>query len=293
MLPAKLKHSIEQTLGAAVLVQEPLGGGCVSPVYRLRLEDGRDVVAKLAPGNSAADQGPRSAALELEAFMLQTLTEAGWPTPLVLSSSGECLLLEFIVHDGRCGKDGEEAAGVLLAALHGRRQPSFGMTRDTVIAGLPQANSCGDLWIPFFAEHRLIAMAREAESAGTLDVTDRRRVERLAEGLDRWLLEPGHPSLLHGDLWGGNILFNDGQVAALIDPACYWGHAEVELAFTTLFSTFGAAFFAAYQRTRPLEDGFFEERRDLYNLYPLLVHTRLFGGQYRASVQRLLSRYGV
>lgn len=293
MLSAPVQHSLEQALGAVLVAQEPLAGGCIAPVYRLHLEDGRDVVAKLAPGDRTGDQGDGAAALVLEAFMLQSLAEAGWPTPAVLFSSKDCLVLEFIAHDGRCGNDGEKAAGEMLAALHGQRQPGFGFSRDTAIAGLPQANLLSDHWIPFFAEHRLIAMAREAEAAGTLDATDRRRVERLAAGIDRWLLEPEHPSLLHGDLWGGNILFDDGRVAALIDPACYWGHAEVELAFTTLFSTFGADFFAAYQRTRPLVDGFFEERRDLYNLYPLLVHTRLFDGHYRASVRRLLSRYGV
>ncbi len=293
MLPTALQQSLTEALGAEIADQRPLGGGCVSPVYRLRLEDGRDLVAKLSPEPGVHTPGNGLAVLELEASMLATLAQGGWPTPEVLVSSPDCLVLDFVAHDGRCGSDGEEAAGELLARLHGQRQPCFGMPRDTMIAGLHQANPRSEHWIPFFAEHRLVAMAREAEAAGELEAVDRRRVELLAEGLDRWLLEPEHPSLLHGDLWGGNILFHNRDVAAVIDPACYWGHAEVELAFTTLFATFGAAFFNAYQRTRPIPDGFFEERRDLYNLYPLLVHTRLFGGHYRDSVRRLLSRYGV
>jgi fructosamine-3-kinase len=81
-------------------------------------------------------------------------------------------------------------------------------------------------------------------------------------------------------------------VAAFIDPACYWADAEVELAFTTLFGTFGEVFFRRYREHRPMEPGFFEARRDLYNLYPLLVHVRLFGGAYLASVQRTLAHFG-
>ena len=79
----------------------------------------------------------------------------------------------------------------------------------------------------------------------------------------------------------------------MIDPACYRAHAEIELAFTTLFSTFGDRFFARYREERPIAPGFFEARRDLYNLYPLLVHVRLFGGHYRQAVRSTLRRFGV
>jgi fructosamine-3-kinase len=118
------------------------------------------------------------------------------------------------------------------------------------------------------------------------------RLETLAGRLDRWIAEPAHPSLLHGDLWTGNILVNRGRVVGFIDPALYYGDAEIELAFGTLFGTFGRPFFERYGELRPLNPGFFEERRDLYNLYPLLVHVRLFGGSYVGSVEATLDRFG-
>jgi len=117
------------------------------------------------------------------------------------------------------------------------------------------------------------------------------RIEKLAGKLERWLDEPEQPSLIHGDCWGGNILCRDGKVAAFVDPALYYADAEIELAFGTLFGTFGDSFFHRYRERRPLRPGFFEARRDLYNLYPLLVHVRLFGGGYLDGVERILDRF--
>jgi len=105
-------------------------------------------------------------------------------------------------------------------------------------------------------------------------------------------VEPVRPSLIHGDMWGGNVLAANGMITGFIDPALYFADPEIELAFTTLFSTFGDTFFSRYNEHRPLAPGFFEERRDLYNLYPLLVHVRLFGGSYVDSVDGILRKFG-
>ena len=113
-----------------------------------------------------------------------------------------------------------------------------------------------------------------------------RRIERLAERLDDYLIEPAFPSLLHGDLWTGNVLTRSGRVAGFVDPAIYCGSPEIELAFGTLFGTFGEAFFEAYASAMPLEPGFHELRLSLYNLYPRLVHVRLFGSSYLARDRR-------
>ena len=94
-------------------------------------------------------------------------------------------------------------------------------------------------------------------------------------------------------MWAGNVLVNQGRVTGFVDPAIYFGDPEVELAFSTLFGTFGDSFFARYGELRPLKPGFFEERRDLYNLYPLLVHVRLFGGSYVSRVESVLNKFGV
>jgi len=118
------------------------------------------------------------------------------------------------------------------------------------------------------------------------------RLEKLAGRLGDWIDASAAPSLIHGDMWTGNVLCNHGRISGFVDPAIYYADAEIELAFSTMFGTFGDAFFGRYGEHRPLRPGFFEERVDLYNLYPLLVHVRLFGGSYVGSVDRTLARFG-
>jgi fructosamine-3-kinase len=134
-------------------------------------------------------------------------------------------------------------------------------------------------------------MAGEALRAGRLPVGTMRRIEQVAGRLETWIDEPARPGLIHGDAWGGNILCRSGRVAGFIDPALYYADPEIELAFGTLFGTFGEAFFDRYREFRPIAPGFEETRRPLYLLYPLLVHVRLFGGGYVGSVDRILDRF--
>ena len=118
------------------------------------------------------------------------------------------------------------------------------------------------------------------------------KIENLLNNLENFIPKKPKASLLHGDLWEGNILFNDRKFIGFIDPAIYFGSPEIELAFTTLFNTFSSTFFDRYREHHKINPGFFEERRHLYNLYPLLVHVRLFGGTYIESVNQILAKYG-
>jgi fructosamine-3-kinase len=161
-----------------------------------------------------------------------------------------------------------------------------------LIGPLQQPNPLSELWVPFFRDHRLMHMAQAAHDEGALETPLFGRIERLAERIDDYLIEPPFPSLLHGDLWTGNVLVQGNRIAGFVDPAIYCGHREIELAFTTMFGTFGDAFFEAYESLAPLEPGFHEVRRDLYNLYPALVHVRLFGSGYLAGIDRTLSALG-
>ena len=275
---------IARALGVPSVSLAPLAGGCVGEVYRVRLPDGRDVVAKL---------GPPGGALELEGWMLGYLTRhTALPVPDVLHAEDTLLLMTYIESGDPITDSAEAHAAELLAALHGVTAPEFGLERDTVIGGLRQPNPPSPNWIPFFRDQRLVHMAREALDAGHLPLEIMARVERLAGQLDRWLEEPDRPSLIHGDMWGGNVLVRDGRIAGLVDPAIYYADPEIELAFSTLFSTFGEAFFRRYGEIRPLRPGFFETRRDLYNLSPLLVHVRLFGGGYVEPIERTLTNLG-
>jgi fructosamine-3-kinase len=136
-------------------------------------------------------------------------------------------------------------------------------------------------------------MAQQGAAINQLPLAYLGRIDDLCARLGEWLREPSEPSLIHGDVWTTNVLARNGRITAFLDPAIYYANLEIELAFITLFGTFGDAFFQQYHELRPIADGFFEERRDLYNLYPLLVHVRLFGGSYLRAVDDTLRRYGV
>lgn len=283
MARAALEARIAEAAGARVLGLQPLSGGCVGDVFSADLASGDRVVVKTGEAGSR---------LDVEGDMLNALARAGLPVPAVVYAADALLVMEYIETSGGLTESAEEHAAELLARLHENTAPAFGLGRDTLIGGLTQPNGWEQSWLAFFRDRRLRSMAGEAHRAGRLPARTVGRVEKLAARLSEWIVEPERPSLVHGDAWGGNILCRKGRVAAFIDPAIYYADPEIELAFGTLFGTFGRPFFRRYGEMRPLGDGFFEARRDLYNLYPLLVHTRLFGGSYAGDVERTLARFG-
>ncbi len=285
-----LEARIERALGRRPCSLSRLAGGCVGDVRLAEFSTGEPLVVK-SGGES----------LVVEADMLRFLAEhSALPVPRVIHAEPAMLILEFVPNNGTIAARASEQvhAGQLLAALHAVRPTGMsahrhGFGRETLIAGLEQRNEWCDSWVEFFAERRLIAMARETVRAGMAPEQFVVRLERFArDALPTLIDEPDAPSLLHGDAWSGNILVREGRVAAFIDPAVYFGHAEIELAFGTLFGTFTDAFFEAYSAIRPIKAGFVEVRREVYNLYPLLVHARLFGGGYLAQVDATLRRFG-
>jgi fructosamine-3-kinase len=233
------------------------------------------------------------AGADLEARQLRYLaTHTAIPVPEVVHVDDTRLVMTYIAADGAITRRAEEDAGRKLAALHAITAPAFGFDFDTPIGGLIQPNSALDSWRDFFRDRRVMHMAREALAAGRLPPALFARIEKLCGRLDHWIGAASTPSLIHGDLWTGNVLVKEDRLVGAIDPALAFADAEIELAFTTLFGTFGEAFFKSYGELRPIAPGFFEERRDLYNLYPLLVHVRLFGGSYVAQVERALAKFG-
>lgn len=280
-LPSAVAAQVEAALGARIAAAERLGGGQIAEVWRARLDDRRSVVVKSGHG------------LAVEAWMLRYLkAHTAAPVPEIYVAEDELLVMDYLANDGALEAGAEAHLGDIVAALHGIEGGQFGFERDTLIGGLPQPNPAAEEWLPFFRDRRLLAMARTALDAGRLPPSLMARIERLAGNLARWIRNDARPALIHGDLWGGNILSHGPRIVGLIDPALYFADPEIELAFMTLFNSVGRVFFARYGERRPLRPGFFEERRDLYNLYPLLVHVRLFGGPYVAQVERILTRYG-
>ena len=273
-------------LGERLRSVRPLGGGCIGEVYRAELEDGTPLVAKVdRDGESHLDR---------EAYMLRYLRErTDLPVPEVFHGSETLLLMEFVEGTNRFSDEAERHAAELLAALHGITADGYGHERDTLIGSLDQPNPWTEDWVEFFRENRLLYAAWAAYGAGRLPGEDLSRVGRLAERLEDLVEEPNPPALVHGDAWRGNVLAKDGRISAFLDPAIYHADPEIELAFISLFNSFGDAFMRRYAEIRPIRDGFFDTRRDLYNLYPLLVHTYYFGGGYLGSVRRVLERFGV
>lgn len=278
------QERVAAALGSRVLETATLSGGCIGQVYRLRLADGRRVVAKV--------DGSPNPQLLLEGYMLRYLAEQSHlPVPAVLHEAAGLLLLTDVPGQSHFSAGAEVHAAELLADLHANSAPAYGLAQDTLIGGLHQPNPWSDSWIAFFRDQRLLYMAGEAQRVGRLSDSLFERLTRFATQVERWLWEPERPSLLHGDIWTSNVLAVGDRITGFLDPAIYYGHPEVELAFITLFGTFAQPFFRRYQELRPIAPGFFEERRDIYNLYPLLVHTRLFGGSYAHAVDQTLRQF--
>jgi fructosamine-3-kinase len=276
-----LRQRLGRALGVEAVALEPLGGGCIAPVFRARLADGTVFAVK-------ADTDT----LELEAAMLEVLRATRTiPVPALRHVEPGLLVMEYVEAGSGLDAAAQHHAADLLAALHGVTADAFGFERDTVIGPLRQPNPWHASWLEFFRDRRLLAMAHEAHEAGRLPASVLAKAERFAHGLERFIVPGGVPSLIHGDMWAGNVLARGGRIAAFIDPAIYYADAEIELAASTLFGTFSEAFFERYEEHRPLRPGFFEARREIYTLYPLLVHVRLFGGGYVAAVERILDRY--
>jgi fructosamine-3-kinase len=276
-----LHARVRAALGSNVVREQDLAGGCIADVRRLTLADGRDVVAKVGHG------------LALEGFMLSYLAaHSRLPVPEVFFSSEDLLLMEYLPTSGQLSDAAQEDAADHLAALHHVTGATFGFERTTVIGGLKQPNPEESSWLEFFREHRLMYMTETAVHTKKLPPETALRIAKLAEHLDRWIDASARPTLIHGDMWTGNVLVNGDRIAGFVDPAIYHADPEIELAFSTLFGTFGEAFFKRYAEHHPLRAGF-AERKDLYNLYPLLVHVRLFGAHYVGDVEMILKRFGV
>jgi fructosamine-3-kinase len=289
VIDAGTRAAIETALGSRILRAASVSGGDINAAYRLDLDDGRRVFAKT---NDRADP----AMFPAEARGLAWLAEArALRTPEVIAvSSGRpgepsFLVLELI-ESSSSARGFDEACGRGLAALHRFGAPSFGLDHDNFIGPLPQSNRACARWADFFREARLVPQLELAKRHGRADAALERSFDRLISRLDDLVGPDEPPARLHGDLWGGNLYVGDAGEPCLIDPACYGGHREIELAMMRLFGGFSERVFAAYAEHFPLAPGH-ADRVELYQLYPLMVHLNLFGAGYLSGVKNALGRY--
>ena len=278
--------TLNEVLGAPLQGVTPVFGGDINDAYKLTLSDGRQVFMK-------ANRYAGLSFFQAEADGLEAIRATGAiSVPKVIAVGrdqqyGAFLLLEW-VETVPNDPDFWESFGRSLARMHQSPASSFGWEKDNYIGASPQINTPHDNWIAFYRDCRLAPQFKRAQRY--FDPSMHKRITRLLDHLEDHLVEPPHPSLLHGDLWSGNYITGNNGQAWLIDPAVYVGHAEADLAMTELFGGFAPAFYSAYREISPLQPGY-EQRRDLYNLYHLLNHLNLFGGGYLSAVLRILNRY--
>jgi len=222
-----------------------------------------------------------------EAHGLQALRCAtvgsGLHVPNVLHVDEHILKLPLI-HATRCSASHWQTLGEGLAALHAQPQTHFGFDEDNYIGLNPQPNPVSDDWGDFFLRHRLeyqIGLIKDPERRRAFSECLRKHGSRLRDFLDA---EPPTPSLVHGDLWGGNVLCGEDERVWLIDPAAYFGDAEVDLAMTEMFGAFPGPFYAAYRASRP-EPRNWLQRKQIYNLYHHLNHLNIFGQAYLSGCE--------
>jgi fructosamine-3-kinase len=197
------------------------------------------------------------------------------------------LLMEWIQQD-KMDKSYWEKLGLGLAQLHMATQKFSGYPMDNYIASLVQPNSLKTSWLDFFIECRLEPMIGKAYYEGLVNSEFLKKFRNIYKTLEN-VFPKEKPSLLHGDLWSGNIMRGNLGNPVLIDPAVYYGHREMDLAFSKLFGGFDDTFYQSYQTVFPLEPGF-DERIPVYNLYPLLVHLLLFGKSYFSGIERTVNK---
>jgi prepilin-type processing-associated H-X9-DG protein len=251
--------------GSGVVASARLPGGSLGGAFRFDLADGRAIVAK---------QGPSAG---VEAKMLRAMAATGARVPAVLHDEETLLLMEF-VEGGRPNSAGWRDLAAQLAMLHAPHDRLYGWPDDYSFSEVAICNREHANWAQFWGEHRI------ACHAAHLNPATARRLDTLARRIGEMLPAQPPPALLHGDLWGGNMLFADGSRAVLLDPACYVGDREVDIAMLTLFDHPPDDFFAQCD----LAPGW-RERQPLYRLWPLLVHLRLSGDAYRGAVERALA----
>jgi protein-ribulosamine 3-kinase len=282
-----IAHAISQATGESFRIDDrhAVGGGCINSTEMLE-GDGRRFFVKL---NAAA-------CLEMFVAESEGLTEIAnahsvhVPQPICVGThDGQAyMVLEYLDIGGSAGKT-DELLGRQLAAMHRCTADEFGWRRANTIGSTPQINTRERDWVTFYREHRLRFQLELAAKNGYGNGLQRRGELLLGKLAEFFISYQPQPSLLHGDLWGGNHAALRDGTPVIFDPAVYYGDRETDLAMTELFGGFGPRFYAAYREAWPLDPGY-PVRRDLYNLYHVLNHLNLFGGGYRGQALQLIEQ---
>lgn len=265
-----------------IVSHRTVSGGCINQGYAVS-DGNRTYFVKL---NEAA----KVEMFVAEALGLQEITQANTirvPKPICwgIVESSAYIVLEWL-NLGAANTNSWQQMGRNLAAMHRVTDSSgFGWKQNNTIGSTPQINNWITNWVEFYAQHRLGYQFQLAERKGG----NFPQQEELLIALPQLLSHQVQPSLVHGDLWGGNAAFTEGGEPVIFDPAIYYGDREVDIAMTELFGGFPATFYQGYNQAFPLEPGY-EQRKPLYNLYHILNHFNLFGGGYASQANRAIAQ---
>ena len=283
----KIKTRFEEKLGNKILKITSLSGGCISDAYKITTKDNSNFLLKYNPSVST-DMFLK------EANGLMELSKSGTiRIPEVLGFDKDYILLEYIT-TGHKKKNFFENFGMNFAKMHKFTAENFGFYEDNYIGSNTQKNIPNETekkdWASFYFNKRILFQLQLAEKLGNSTEELRSRISKLEEKITTIISSNEKPSLLHGDLWGGNYMIDENGQAVLIDPAVYYGNREADLGMTKLFGGFSSEFYSAYNQEFPLEDGY-EYRENIYKLYHVLNHLNLFGGGYYSQALSLIKFY--
>ena len=262
------------------------GGGSINDAYVMQTNKGRFFV-------KVNDARNYPMMFQREREGLRILRETGLvkvPEALVTGNFiGHSFIVMTYIEQGREKSNFWEDFGQKIAALHTLSAQGFGLENDNYIGSLVQKNTWHKSWSAFYVEERLAPLVRKARDLGRCDAEMCDSFEILYGKMEE-LFPVEKPSLIHGDLWGGNFVSDRDGDPVIYDPAVYFGHREMDLAMSKLFGGFEDEFYQAYDHAFPLEKNW-EERTGLASLYPLLVHVILFGASYSHQVKQILMKY--
>jgi len=283
-----VESSLNQKLGKKIHIRRvtPVSGGSINLSARLDSSVGNFFL-------KSNDAFRYPSMFEKEGRGLQLLQEQKIiSVPEVIltdEAEGQSYLILRFIESGKRKINFWEEFGISLAKLHKVSSSKFGLEENNFIGSLIQSNTQHSRWIDFFTEERISKQMQMALKSGILKQEDEKNLNKLFLKFES-LIPEEIPSLIHGDLWSGNYMTGISGEPCLIDPAVYYGHREMDLAMSHLFGGFETVFYESYHSEFPLSPGF-EERIDIHNLYPLLVHVNLFGGGYVSQVRSIIKKF--
>jgi len=260
-----------------------LTGGDINQVYHCTF-DKQDLVVKL----NSANKFPNMFEKEKKGLELLAKSSFKIPNPIAFGTleNFDYLVLEYIQPGSSINW---EIFGFKLAQLHKITHSQFGLDHNNYIGSLEQNNNYKSTWEEFYSNFRLLPLTEKARDQQLILKSDVNKIEKLCLKLNE-LIPNTKPSLIHGDLWSGNLISDKNNEPVLIDPAVYYAHPEMDWAMLSLFGNYPTIAVEKYNEINPIEKDF-EKRKEIHQLYPLLVHLILFGKGYYRSVMSIIEKF--